>query len=440
MQPWRLSNTLMVVVFLFTGVVASPEDSSPAYSSEISWIFAEHCVECHRPGQVAPMSLLTYAEVRPWAKAIRQSVATRRMPPFGANGPIGRFEADPRLSNDEIQTILRWVDSGSRKGDPSDLPPARTWNDEQWPVREPDLIIEFPPHTLRSDKKDEYTFLISDYIFPEDTWIQGSAWRSTNYGVVHHASAHLVEADTRERLGRIGDPDARIGDKVKDLTEISHFYPDVGWLPGQRINLLREGQALKFGKGERLIALVHFAPSEESSLEVVRLGLYFANGPITKVTREMTHRLPLGEIDIPPGEREYRAYRTDIFETDALVTHFFVHMHYLGRAFQIRLTYPDGRESVLLDVPRYDFNWQWPYSLAEPEFVPRGTKVEFMWEWDNSEANPFRPNPARRVRGGPRSIDEMGGSIIFYTVPGVERDDAFIARDGRPISRVGGSD
>jgi Copper type II ascorbate-dependent monooxygenase, C-terminal domain len=374
------------------------------FAREVAPIFRNRCEECHRQGGVAPMSLVTYEEVRPWAKSIREKVVSREMPPFHAAGPIGRYRNDPRLTDEEIATITKWVDDGSPKGDMKDMPASREWK-SQWAHGEPDLVVKVKqPFTVSASDKDQYAFFVFDYVFPEDTWIRAVDTRPGNLKIVHHANTHVVPPMFKT------PPDGVIkGDfepRARGTVMLS------GWAPGVQSVMLSEGTAVKIPKGMRLGIQIHYAPTDKESTDQTSVGIYFADGLIKKHIKVLFG--DRRDVAIPPGDPNYRLTATKTFDTDAIISFFHVHMHLRGKSYEMKLTYPDGRQEIALEVPRYDFNWQRTYILTEPMRVPKGTKVDFTGVYDNSEKNKFNPDPLQTVRWGEKTTDEMMQGRIFY--------------------------
>lgn len=401
----------------------------PTYSKDIAPIINQYCVECHRTGQIAPMSLRTYHEVRPWARSIAKEVSLRNMPPFDAGGPIGYFKNDVRLTENKIALIEKWVEMGAEQGDPSNLPESVTRDDSGWMNGEPDLVVPFPPTEISDDGKDNYAFALSDLIFPEDTWVKGFEWHSSDYGILHHAEMYVVNEGETIDTDKFDSVNAGVGDGYTEIFSKVSLINMGGYQPGSRYKGYPDGQALFFRKGARIVAVFHFAPRDEVVVSDIRLGIYLANGPVYKPTHELISRVGL-ELWVPAGSESTIIRRTKTLETDALLTHYRLHMHYRGRSFSMTLTSPDGSTETALTVPQYRMDWQQNYILDVPKFVPKGTTVEFAWEWNNSASNPFNPDPTRDVGWGLRSIDEMAGSIAYYTIPGEIMEDAFIAKNG----------
>lgn len=380
------------------------EKTAITFTKNVAPIFQTRCEECHRQGGVAPMALTTYEDARPWAKAIKEKVVSREMPPFHADGAIGRYQHDPRLTDGEIATVVKWVESGAAKGNPKDQPAPREWK-TQWAHGEPDLIVKVKnPYTVKASAKDQYCFFVFDYTFPEDTWIKAVDTRPGNLKVVHHANTHVVppmfKAPEEGFIAGDFDPGAR-GTVML-----------AGWAPGVQSVLLPEGTGVRIPKGMRLGIQIHYAPSEKESIDQTSVGFYFVDGVVKKNLKVLIGDRK--DVAIPPGDQSYSLTATKTFESDAIIRFFHVHMHLRGKSYVMKFTYPDGRTETALEVPRYDFNWQRTYLLTEPMRVPKGTKVDFIGTYDNSARNKFNPDPTQTVRWGEKTTDEMMQGRIFY--------------------------
>ena len=383
---------------------AGADKSSVTFAKDVAPILQKRCEECHRPGGIAPMSLATYEEARPWARSIKEKVIKHEMPPFHAAGKVGRYVNDPRLTDAEVAVLAKWVDSGAPKGSAKDLPAPHEWKSE-WAHGEPDLVVKVQrPYTLKPSAKDQYVFFFFDYVFPEDTWIKGVDTRPGNIRAVHHANTHLVPPGIKVPAeGFVAgdfDPTAR------GTIMLS------GWAPGVESVILAEGTAVRIPKGMRLGIQIHYAPSDQERVDQTSVGIYFANETVKKNLRVLFGDRK--DVEIPPGEANYSLTAKKTFDTDGVIRFFHVHMHLRGRSYVMRLTYPDGRVETALEVPRYDFNWQRVYTLVEPMRVPKGTSVEFVGTYDNSPANKFNPDPTKVVHWGEKTTDEMMQGRIFW--------------------------
>lgn len=388
-----------------TQVSGNTKDKTPInFAKHIAPIFQNRCEECHRPGAVAPMSLMTYEEVRPWARAIKEKVLTRQMPPFHAAGAIGRYDHDPRLTEDEIATISKWVDGGAAKGNPKDMPAPKVWK-TGWASGQPDLVLTVrKAYTLKANPTDQYVFFIFDHVFAEDTWIRGIVTKPGNPKAVHHANTHLVPPNLKSPEEGYFEGDFDPG--ARGTIMIS------GWVPGSNDVMLPEGTAVRIPKGMRFGIQIHYGPNEKETVDQTSLGLYFADGLVKKNLQMLFGDRK--DLQVPPGDANYSLTAKRTFSSDAVIRFFHVHMHLRGKSYAFRFTYPDGRVETLFEVPNYDFNWQRSYVLAEPIKVPKGTQVEFIGAYDNSAKNKFNPDPTQTIRWGEKTTDEMMQGRIFY--------------------------
>ncbi len=386
------------------GVGASLDKSGPNFSKDIAPILQKRCAECHHQGGMAPMPLVTFEEARPWARAIKEKVAKREMPPFHAAGQVGRYVNDPRLTEAEIIAVTKWVDSGAPKGNLKDMPESRTWKNE-WAHGEPDLVVKVQqPYTLKASTKDQYVFFFFDYVFPEDIWIKGVATRPGNPRAVHHANTHVVPPGVK------APPEGFVAGDFDPTARGTIMLS--GWAPGVDSVILPEGTAVRIPKGMRLGIQVHYAPSDQERVDQSSVGIYFADGVVNKNLRVLFGDRK--DVEIPAGEANYSLVAKKTFDSDGVIRFFHVHMHLRGKSYAMRFTYPDGRVETVLEVPRYDFNWQRVYTLVEPMRVQKGTAVEFIGTYDNSAANKFNPDPTKVVRWGEKTTDEMMQGRIFW--------------------------
>jgi hypothetical protein len=391
----------------FTHSVSSNTDKAKTnltFTKHVAPILQNRCEECHRAGGVAPMSLVTFEETRPWAKSIREKVVNRTMPPFHATGAVGRYQHDPRLTDDEIATISKWVDSGAPKGNLKEMPKPRVWKND-WINGTPDVVVKVKqPYTIKPSQKDQYVFFVFDYTFPEDTWIKSVETRPGNLAAVHHANTHVVppgfKAPAEGFIAGDFDPGAR-GTVML-----------AGWAPGVQPVNLAAGTGIKIPKGMRLGIQIHYAPSEQERVDETAIGVYFADGTINKHLKVLFGDRK--DLAIQPNDPSYSLTSTKTFDTDAVIRFFHVHMHLRGKAYTFRFTFPDGRVENVFEVPNYDFNWQRVYLLTEPMRVPKGTKVDFIGTYDNSAKNKFNPDPTQTVKWGEKTTDEMMQGRLFY--------------------------
>ena len=415
----RVRAVRCALLALCTAALACGRD--PTFSEHIAPILQAKCQACHRPGQMAPMPLTSFAEVRPFAPAIRYAVASGRMPPFYANGPVGYWKYDLRLTEEEKRRILAWVDTGSPEGDPTDLPPPATWISSDWPLGEPDLILHFPAHSPAPIYRDEWVTLFAEQAFSQDLWARAVYLRTKSAKAVHHATLSLVEPSTEVPPGGKTFDDVSAG--------LGGLYT---WFPGLELEPLPAGQAMLLRAGTRVVARTHFAPTRQSVNEQMDVGIYFADGIVEKLQGRLGIQF-IWKIVIPPGSRNFTLRGKKEFREAADVTHFRVHMHLRGKSSKIIFHYPDGRVQTVFDLPRYSFNWQRYYYLAKPLSVPKGTVAEFVGVWDNSVDNPNNPDASAWCRWGPRTVDEMFGATVFY-IPQQKLPVPLRVKNGRGVA------
>jgi len=366
-----------------------PATGDVTYSNQISRILQARCVGCHQNGEIAPFSLTSYGDAVGWAETIREVVRDQRMPPWFANPKYGKFQNDCRLSEDEKRLLNAWIDNGVPEGDPSQLPKP-TELAEGWRIPKPDLIVKMPkPFKVAAKGTIEYQYFIVDPGFKHDMWIRAAENRPGNRNVVHHMALFYMPADKVEL-----EPADLLTRTVAEFT------------PGTPPMIPPEGIARRVPAGSKLVFQMHYTPNGTEQFDQSEIALVF-DDPKT-VRKELTMGVLVNfRLMIPPGEANYRADASESFDEDRVVYAFLPHMHLRGKSFRFTAVYPDGRKEVLLDVPRYDFNWQNVYWLAEPRLLPAGARLVCDAAYDNSENNLSNPDPAQMVHWGDQTSDEM---------------------------------
>jgi hypothetical protein len=387
--------------FLFTGLllaawIAMPtgasgtKETNLTFSKDVAPIFYKNCATCHRAGEIAPMSLISYKEVRPCAKAIREKVITRDMPPWHADPQHGTWANDRRMSQKEIDTIVAWIDGGAREGNPKDLPPAPKFA-TGWQIGEPDAVFYMPEeYTIPADGAVSYQYFTIDPGFKEDRYIESMEARAGNLSVVHHIVMYV--RDPRQNRPRSNKID--LGEGL--LGALS---------PGQTPFRAQPGMAKLIKAGSKLIFQMHYTPNGSVQKDRSYVGLKFAKAPVEKVVTT-TAATDL-RFEIPPHAANHEVRGVYEFEQDSHIVSFSPHMHLRGKDILYRATYPDGRSEILLSVPQYDFNWQVYYYPKKPLPMPKGTRIEAVAHFDNSTKNALNPDPTRAVRFGEQTWDEM---------------------------------
>jgi len=432
-KMWRHLYWLAVIILTLAGLASSGLDRSQAapgtvtFTRDVAPILYSSCVECHRPGELAPMSLLTYKEVRPWARSIRDKVLTREMPPWYADPNHGEFLNDTRLSAAQVETIRKWVDQGAREGDPRDLPAPPKFSTGEWKNGQPDVVLSMTEAAeIPAEGTVPYRYFAVPTNFTEDKYIQYAEIRRGAPSVVHHVIINVREPE-QGLLPAAGE--IRL-DRVRGInpenpsaprTSRRAASPDgmlIGWAPGMSPLKLRPGQAKLIRKGSVLIFQMHYTTNGEAARDITRVGLWFAKGPVEKQVITRGIMVDPRNFAIPAGEPNYEARSSYTFAEDAHVHMLMPHMHVRGKDFEYKLIYPDGSAKILLRVPRYDFNWQLIYRVMEPIAIPKGSRIECVAHYDNSTRNKFNPDPTQVVRWGDQTWEEMMIGWIDYTVDG----------------------
>ncbi len=375
------------------GRVRSPEAGSEiTYSKHIAPILQARCVECHRPGEVGPFALLSYEEVVGWGEMIREVVDNGRMPPWGASPEHGSFLNDPRLSQEEKDQIVAWVEAGCPEGNPADLPPPRQFV-EGWNIEEPDQVVYMSdePYTVPAEGVVDYQYFEVDPGFQEDVWIEAAEARPGSRAVVHHIIVFIKPP---------GSPPGH------EMLSIGPNSLLAGYAPGSVPSYSYPGMARLVKAGSKLLFQMHYTPNGKQAQDRSYLGLKFARA------EDVEHDVRSGfaiqvNLNIPPHEDDYVATASRKFRHDTWLLGLMPHMHVRGKSFRYEVEYPDGRKEVLLDVPRYDFNWQLSYIFPEPKVLPKGTKLLCTAHYDNSANNLANPDPSIAVRWGDQTWEEM---------------------------------
>jgi mono/diheme cytochrome c family protein len=435
-MPERLRSLTFVAAALIAGSLASAAvlpaqvPVAPTFSRDVAPIFHRNCVTCHRPGESAPMSLITYEQVRPYARSIRERVELGTMPPWHAEAAPGTFFNERRLSAAEKETITRWVNDGAPQGDPKDLPRVPAFP-EGWTMGKPDVVVKMAePYNVPASGTIPYQYITVPTNFTEDKWVQAVEIRPGVRSVVHHvllfASEPGVAARPQPFVQR--NPGAAAGPIVQQAgpavaaalrNRLQAGGPNRGPLiattaPGTNAMIFQPGSALRIQAGSVLTLQVHYTATGKPEKDQTSVGFIFAKDPPRQEIRSASF-LNL-QLAIPPGAGNHRVDSQIEFTQDTRITALFPHTHLRGKSWEYRLTYPDGREEVVLAVPRYDFNWQTYYEFAKPIAVPKGAKLLAIAHYDNSANNKANPNPNVEVRWGDQTWEEMQYSGITYTV------------------------
>jgi len=389
----------------------------PTFTKDVAPILQKNCQECHRPGEIGPMPLLTYEETRPWATAIKSSVATRKMPPWFADRHYGKFSNDRSLNQQDIDTLVAWANAGAPKGNAKDLPPAAEFTDG-WGIPKPDVVFKLPePYAIPARGTIEYLHWVIPTNFTKDQWVQFAEARPEDRTHVHHIIAFVREPGSNWlKDAKPGIP--FIPEKPKDENANTADLPSdflVGYAPGQPPERFEPGRAKLVKAGSDIILQVHYTTDGKASKDQTRVGLVFAKEP--PANRAMTFSATNGKFKIPAGDPNYRVEAEFTLGTDVVLHGLHPHMHARGKDFLYRVQYPDGRTETLLSVPNYSFAWQLWYTLEKPLALPKGTKILCTAHFDNSPNNRFNPDPRKDITWGDQSWDEMMIGFFNFVFP-----------------------
>lgn len=375
--------------------------AAPTFTKDVAPILYSRCVECHRSSGMAPMSLVSYDDVRPWARAIKRRTGAREMPPWGADPTVGVWSNDPSLTASQIATIAAWVDAGAPEGNRAELPRLPAFA-EGWTIGKPDVVLKMPaPFPVPADGTVPYTYITIPTNFKEDVWIRGVELRPTDRRVVHHIISDLVEGN-----GKPFDLTPRLT-RDRSLKEIPSGL-GAGLVPGRLYEAFDEGVVRKIPAGSAIVLQMHYTTIGQPVTDQTEVGLLLAKEPPQANTKIVAGgQIPNFTFVIPPGADNHEVTAKKTFDQETLLANLYPHMHVRGKDVKYTLQYPDGREEVLLSVPKYDFNWQMRYKFAEPKLVPKGSTLVVTAHYDNSRANRFNPDPTATVRWGDQTWEEM---------------------------------
>jgi hypothetical protein len=398
-----MRNSWALTVLSFTATFAAP---AATFYKDVLPVLQRSCQGCHRPGEAAPMSFLTYESTRPWAAAIREVVRTRKMPPWSADAPHGVFANDPSLTQNEIDLISDWVQAKAPAGNPSDGPKPLTFV-EGWAVGDPDIVFRMPkPYRVPAAGTVEYTYVVIPTGFQEDRWVRLAEVRPGSRSVVHHVIAWQREA------GSVWMKDARPGEPyvpVKSATDPSNSRGRgeyiAGYVPGRQPASLALGQARLLKAGADIVLQLHYTPNGKSTDDQTSVGLIFSKEAPKQ--RVVTRGISAYGLVIPPNTDNHAVTSSLTFRDEAEIVAMWPHMHLRGKTFRYDVTQPGKERQNVLNVPKYDFNWQHRYVPSKPLNIHAGAVVDCSATFDNSKNNKFNPDPNAEVYWGDQTWEEM---------------------------------
>ncbi len=424
-------NLVTLTLAASVAATAGSVTSTPTYYKDIAPVMEARCQECHRPGEIAPMSFMTYSEVRPWAKAIKTAVLTKKMPPWFADPHFGKFSNDRSLSQHEIDTLIAWIDGGAKQGDPKDAPQPRHFADG-WQIGKPDLVFQMPQAVdIPAAGVVDYTYVVIPTGFTEDKWVQFAEARPDARAAMHHIIAFVRPPGSRwlkdakpgipyipERwssapsAGKAKVENPATPAKRPNLDDQIPGELLVGFAPGLPPTQCKPGEAKLIPAGSDIVLQLHYTPNGKATTDRSKIGLIFAKDPPQR--RVMSMMAINVFLKIPAGAPNYEVHALATVPEDVSLVSLTPHMHLRGKDFLYTAVYPTGEKQVLLNVPHYDFNWQLSYDENQELLLPKGTRIECVAHYDNSPNNPANPDATKEVRWGDQTFEEM--MVGFFDV------------------------
>jgi hypothetical protein len=440
-----------------TIVHTAPALPTATFTKDVAPIIFKKCAACHRPGEVAPMTLLSYQDVRPWAKVIKSKVLAREMPPWGAEPERSlKMRNDRSLSKEQIDTIVAWVDGGAPKGNDADLPPAPKFAEGWTAGSEPDVVLEMPVESqIPPEGELGVQMFYSKIPFTEDKFAETLEIRPGNRAVVHHAGVFVVDIPEGAKIvdGRLVAPDGTIADdraRSAFRAEAAMGLPGsnklLSWVPGRGVDRHRADIGKRIPAGKYLNWQVHYNPTGKPERDRTKLGIWFNKVPVTHELlirqagdplatttgglslyraegKEIEYAADEGNTrrrsrtpNIPPYAENWHLTGITPVTEDITLYAMSPHMHLRGKSLKWVIVYPDGTEQTILNVPKFDFNWQFNYELKEPLKIPAGSKILGLGIYDNSIRNKWNPGPHLEVYWSEQSWDEMYQPFTEYSV------------------------
>jgi hypothetical protein len=411
-----MRNLSVLLAGGFLGVAAMAASNNVTFNKDVLPVLQKNCQECHRPGEVAPMSLLTYSEARPWAKALKTAVVTQKMPPWFADPKYGHFANDRRLSPEEIDVISAWADNGSPEGDAKDKPAPKQFT-SGWKVK-PDMVIEMPEaFQLPAKGTINYQYIRVKGNITQDLWVEAAEMRPSNPKVLHHGKVWVLPPGSKWMADAVpGKPyegkETGKNEQMDGNDILGKFNPGLG---AQSFDI--GGSAKLIPKGSDFVFELHYTAAGQPTTDISKVGIVLAKAqPQTRYYLSPGTPAALNMV-IPPGDANAEIVAESTVGVDsAKLTYIQPHMHLRGKDYELRLIYPTG-ESQVVFKGKWDFDWQLGYDLKEPIVVPKGTRILTIVHYDNSPNNKFNPDAQQTVFWGPQNWDEMQSSFLGFLIP-----------------------
>lgn len=373
--------------------MAKAKHAEISYSDDIAPILLENCVACHREGGLGPWAMSDYNMVRGFSLMIREVIRTKRMPPWHADPTVGHWSNDRSLSNEEIQTLVHWIEAGAPRGEGEDYLATNDTEYFDWDAQDnlgaPDFVIDIPAMEIPATGVVDYQYHFVENTIGKDVWVKAAEIMPGDRQVLHHVITtfgyDITEGEHKGRFKRIGGLR--------------------GYAPGLNNDGFPENTGIMLPADAKIEFQMHYTPVGRATVDESKMGVWVYDEPPTHEMVSMFVANP--RIKIPAGAANHKETVEQVIPKDAYLYSLMPHAHFRGKAAEFRAVYPDGTSELLLSVPNYDFNWQTTYELEEPKFIPAGTKlVQANW-WDNSKRNSANPDPSIEVTWGEQSWEEM---------------------------------
>jgi hypothetical protein len=438
----RLLGLCLGTVTLLSAGTTPPQVT---FYKDVLPVLQKNCQTCHRPGEAAPMSFLTYETARPWAKGIKTAVVTKKMPPWYADPHYGKFSNDRSLSQAEIDTLVAWADSGAAAGNPKDAPKPTEWV-EGWRISKPDVVLSMPvAFNIPASGTIDYQYIVIPTGFTEDKYVQLAEARPGDPKLVHHIIAFIREPgnpwlkDAKPGIPvvpRERQRQAEASGNQNRNQDGGGFGGDflAGYAPGTLPNIMKPGQAKLVKAGSDIVLQMHYTANGKAGTDISKIGIVFST--VKPTERILTLAAVNGSFAIPPGDPNYRVDSKITLQDDSTLIDMLPHMHFRGKDFEYRITYPTGEKETILAVPHYDFNWQLTYELAQPKLLPKGTTIECTAHFDNSPNNKYNPDPTKEVHFGEQTWEEMMIGFFDVSVP-MNKTAMDLMRPKKPAPQAG---
>jgi len=434
----RIALVALVVAGAALSWHSQPKAADITFNKDVLPILQKDCQTCHRPGEVAPFSLMTYKDARPYARGMKNAVSSRQMPPWFAENGFAHYANDKQLSKSAIDTIVAWVDAGAPEGDPKDAPPPVQFADG-WQIK-PDMVIEMPkPFHLPASGTINYQNMLTKVNFPEDRWVIAAEMRAGNRKGVHHGRVNLRPPDSdymKEAEPGVAyeNGDKRLGRSGGVIDLLGKFNPGLG---NQSFNAFESAKFVP--KGSDVIFNLHYTSYGEEGEDQSKVGLVFAPKGWTPKYRYFVHNGPLANnLAIPPNEANAEVVAELTTQVPMLLAYAQPHMHLRGKDFELRLIFPNGDTRTVLKG-KWNFDWQLGVDFAEPIQLPVGTRIISICHYDNSSGNKANPDPSKLVFWGDQNWDEMQNIFIGVLVDPKADQRTFFKASGPSLLKRGDS-